>query len=81
VGIHHNLHDKFISSHDGKRPRSTKAFVHPVCKIEYHDIVSSGMFVDEFREKCPQEWTIQAVIFLKAATEAYIVEVIAESHY
>jgi hypothetical protein len=81
VGIRHNLHDKFISSHDGKRPRSTKAFIHPVCEIEHHDIVNPGMFVDELREMRPQKWTIQALTFLKAATEAYIVEVIAESHY
>jgi hypothetical protein len=39
------------------------------------------MFAGEFRDKRPREWTKPAVITLEEATEAYMVEVIAETHY
>jgi hypothetical protein len=57
-----------------------KAFVPTVRQIEQYDVVSSGTFVDEFPDKCPREWTKQALITLEDATEAYMVEVIAEYH-
>jgi len=31
-----------------------------VCEIEHHDVVSSGIFADEFPDKRPREWTKQA---------------------
>ena len=57
-----------------------KAFVRTVRDIEQHDVVSSGMFAHEFPDKNPREWTKQDFITLEEATEAYMVEVIAESH-
>jgi hypothetical protein len=55
-----------------------KGFVCTVCKIEHHDVVSSGIFVDIFPDKRPCEWTKHAVITVEEATEAYIIEVTAE---
>jgi hypothetical protein len=57
-----------------------KAFVHTVHEIEHHDVVSSGIFANEFPDKHPREWTKQAVITLEEATEVYMVEVTAEFH-
>jgi len=51
-----------------------------VCEIEHHDVVSSGIFADEFADKHPREWKKQALITLEEATEAYMVEVTAEFH-
>jgi len=50
-----------------------------VREIEHHDVVSSGIFADEFRDKGPQEWTKQALKSLEEATESYMVDVIAEA--
>jgi len=52
-------------------------FAHTVHKIDHHDVVSSGIFADEFFDKHPCEWTMQALITLEEATEVYMVEVIA----
>jgi len=49
-------------------------------QIESHDDVSTGIFKNEFHDKHPHEWTKQAAITSEEATEAYMVEVIAESH-
>jgi len=49
--------------------------------MKHHDDISSGIFADELRDKHPREWTKQAFISFQEATEAYMVEVIAESHY
>jgi len=51
-----------------------------VCNIEHHDVISSGISVYEFPDKHPCEWTKQALITIEKATEAYMVDVIAESH-
>jgi hypothetical protein len=75
------LRVQFTSARNGKPPRSTKAFVDTVREIEHLDVVGSGMFAGEFRDKRPREWTKPAVITLEEATEAYMVEVIAETHY
>jgi hypothetical protein len=56
-----------------------KAFIYTVREIEHHDVVSSGILPDAFREKGPQEWTKQALKTLVEATELYMVEVIAEA--
>ena len=57
-----------------------KAFGRTVRETEHHDVVRSGTFADEFRDKLPREWTKQALITLEVATEAYMVEVTAEFH-
>jgi hypothetical protein len=56
-------------------------FLRTVREIEHHDIVGAGIFADVFRDKRPREWTKQALITLEEATEAYMVEVLAETHY
>jgi len=48
--------------------------------MEHYHVVSSGIFADEFPDKYPREWTKQALITLEEATEAYMVEVLAEFH-
>jgi hypothetical protein len=54
------------------------AFVCTVRESEHHDVVSSGVFADEFADKHPHERTKQALITLQEATEAYMLEVTAE---
>jgi len=46
--------------------------------MEHHDVISSGIFADEFPDKHSREWTKQALITLEEATEAYMVEVTPE---
>jgi len=48
--------------------------------MEHHDMARSGIFVDEFRDENPRECTKQALTMLEDATDAYMVEVIAESN-
>ena len=78
--VRRELRNKFIPARNGKPPWSTTAFVHTVRKIEHHDVVSSGIFADEFPDKRPREWTKQAVITLEEAMEAYMVELTVEFH-
>jgi hypothetical protein len=80
AGVRRKLRDQFIAAHNGKPPWSTKAFVCTVREIEHHDVVSSGIFADEFPDKHPHQWTKHALITLEEATEAYMVEVIAVFH-
>jgi hypothetical protein len=49
--------------------------------MEHHDVFSSGIFVDEFRDKGPREWTKQALKTQEEAMESYMVEVIAEASF
>jgi len=70
---------QFIAAHNGKPPWLTKAIDRTVCEIEHHEVVRAGIFADEFCDKNPREWTKQALTTLEDATEAYMVEVIAES--
>jgi len=79
AGAHRELRDRFIAARNGKPPWSTNAFVHTVQEIEHHDVVSSGIFADEFSNKNPRERTKQALPTLEDAMEAYMVEVLAES--
>jgi hypothetical protein len=58
----------------------TQAFVCTVHEIEHDDVVSSGIFADEFPDKRPQEWMKQALVTLEEDTEAYMVEVAVEFH-
>jgi hypothetical protein len=48
--------------------------------MEHDDVVSSGIFADEFSTKHPRGWAKQTLITLEEATEAYMVEVSAEFH-
>jgi hypothetical protein len=54
------------------------AGVRTVREIKQHDVVSSGIFAEEFPDKHPREWSIEALTTLEEATEAYMVEVTAE---
>jgi hypothetical protein len=56
-----------------------KVFVRIVREIENRDVVSSGIFVDEYRDKGPREWTKRALKTVEQATESYMVDVIAEA--
>jgi hypothetical protein len=53
--------DQFIAARNGKPPWSMKAFVLTVHEIEHDDVVSSGIFADEFRDTTPWEWTKQGL--------------------
>jgi hypothetical protein len=59
----------------------TEACVHNIRIIEHHDVVMSGIIVDEFSDKHPHGWKNQLWITLEEATEAYLDDIIAESHY
>ena len=80
AGVHRDLHVQDITAHNKSPPWSTNTFVCTVGKIEHQDIHCSGIFVDEFRDKHPWQWTKQALVILEEAPEAYMVEVIANSH-
>jgi hypothetical protein len=56
-----------------------KAFICTFREIEHHDVVSSGILADEFRDKGPRVWTKQPVMTLEETTESYMVDVIAEA--
>jgi len=81
AGLWRELRDQFISAHNGKPPWSPKAFLHTIWEIQHHDVVSSGIYADEFPEKHPWEWTKHALITVEEAMEAYMVEVLAASHF
>jgi len=55
TGEQRELRDQFIATPNGKSPRSTKAFICTVHKIEHDDVVSSGKFADEFLDENPYE--------------------------
>jgi hypothetical protein len=80
AGARRELHNDFFATCNAKPPWSTKAFAHTVHEIKHHDVVTSGIFADNFADIHPREWTNQAVNTLEEATEAYMVEVIAEFH-
>jgi len=80
-GIRRELHDQFIAPCNGKPPWSTKAFILTVYIIVHHVVVSSGIVADQFHDKRLQEWTKQALNTFEEATEVYMVEVIAKSHF
>jgi hypothetical protein len=58
-----------------------KAFIGTVREIEHHNVVSSGIFAEEFRDKGPREWTRQALTTREEATESYMVEATAEASF
>jgi len=73
------LRDHFIAAHNEKPSCSTKSFVSTVRKIQHHDDVSAGKFVDVLIDKDPREWTKQASSTSEDATAACMVVVIAKS--
>jgi len=79
ASICRELRDLFMAARHRKSPWSTMAFVHKVCTIEHHDVFRSGIFMDEFPDTDTNKRTKQASITLEEATEAYIVDGIAES--
>ena len=81
MGIVRELRDQYIAAGNRKPPWSEKAFVPIVREIEHHDVVSSGIFPDEFHDKCPRAWMKKALNTLEEPMEAYMVEVIADSHF
>jgi len=78
--VRRELRNEFSAARQGKPPSSTKAFVRIVREINHHDVVSSGIFADEYADTHPREWTKQVSITLEETTEAYIIEVTAEFH-
>jgi len=81
AGILRELRDQYLTAHNGKPPWSMMAVVRTVREIERHDAVSSGIVVDQVGEKRPRELTNKGLNTLEEATEAYMVEVIADSHF
>jgi len=75
-----DLCEQFITTFKRKPPWSTKAFLRTVRNMLHHDVVNSGIFRGECPNKYPCEWTKDVLITLDEATEAYMVQVIAESH-
>jgi len=80
AGVRRELRNQFIAARNGNPPWSSNAFVRTFREIEHHDVISSGIFAEQFRDKHSWGWTKQALITLEEATEAYMVEVIAASH-
>jgi len=80
AGIRGKLRDQSLAAPVWNPPWSTKTFVHTVCDIEHHDVVSSGICADEFSDKNPREWAKQAFTTFEEALEEYMVEVMAESN-
>jgi len=74
VAIPTELRDQFIAASNRNPPWSSKPFVHTVCKIEHHDVVSSGILEHKFCDKGPQKRTKHALNTLEEGAEVYIVD-------
>jgi hypothetical protein len=59
---------------------STMECVHTVHETQYYEVSGSGSFTDELPDTHTLDSTKHAFIAIEDATEAFIVEVIAESH-
>jgi len=81
AGICRVLWDKLIAAHDGKPPLLTTGSVRTVCGIDHLDPVPFGIVGDKLCHDGSREWTNQALNSLEEASEAYMVEVIAKSHF
>jgi hypothetical protein len=75
-----DVHDQFIAGRHSIPTWSTKACVHTIRNLDHHAVLSCRIVKDEFHDKHPQECTKEALITLEKTTEAYMVEVITESH-
>jgi len=78
AGLLREQRDQFISTRYVKPPWSTNPLVHTAFKIKHHDVVSSGIFANEFSDKHPCEWTKLALTAQDDPTNAFTLEVIAE---
>jgi len=65
AGVRRERHGQFIAARNRKPPWSTNTFVYIVCETGTHDVVSSGIFAHELRDKHPRERTKQASITLE----------------
>jgi hypothetical protein len=55
AGLSRELSNKFIAVCNRKPPWWTTAFVSTVRELEHHDVISAGLFTDEFPDKHPRE--------------------------
>jgi hypothetical protein len=69
VGVGRKLCDQFIDARNEKPPWLTKPCVHKVHHIEHHDVVSSGIFLDEYCDINPHQGTKQPLINFVEAME------------
>ena len=67
--VHRELGDQFIVARNRKLLWSMMAILRIVREIKHHDVISSGIFADEFCDKRPWEWTKQALKTLEKAAE------------
>jgi len=81
AGIRRELRDQFIAARNRKHPWSPQESVHTVREIEHHDVESPGIVPPKIHDKGPRKGTKNPLITLQEANEAYMVEVIAVSHY
>jgi hypothetical protein len=58
-----------------------KAVIRTVHDIKHPHLISCGIFMDEFSDKGPWEWTKQALKTLEEAIESYMGEVMAEASF
>jgi len=70
AGIARELCEQFVVAPNKKPTCLPKAFIRMVHEVEHYDVVSSGLFADQFHEKCPWQCTKWALNILKEATEA-----------
>jgi len=75
------LHDQCIAACNGKPPWSTNALIHTGHTIEHHDIAGCGIPAIEYCDKGTRNFTNQAFNTFEEAPGAYMVAVIAESHF
>jgi len=78
--VRQELCDQFMAARNGNPSWLKQAFVCTVCENEHHEVVSCGIFADEYPDKQPPDCMKQAWITSHEATEGYMVEVIAASH-
>jgi len=63
-----------------KPPLSTKLFIRALPGIKHRDVIGFKSLANDIHDTHRCDWTKQASMTLEEATEAYMVEVIAESH-
>jgi len=81
AGFRGELCNQLRAARNGKSLWSIMACDHTVCEMNYYDIVSTRNFADNICDTRHWEWMKQLLNTLEKATEAYMVEVIAESHF
>jgi hypothetical protein len=79
AGVCRKLHNQPIATQIRKPLLLWMVFVGTLREIDRHFFFSTEIFTDEFPDKHPRELMKQALICFPEATEAYMIEVIAES--